>query len=99
MVSVSYTHLQRLNHLIQTPMDFESPLSLETDYQTDSPFCRILADYWLTVINKDYDWNLFFRMLFALEPGSNVDDLSMFLNIVTILQLRMITAPVMLLCT
>lgn len=71
---------QRLNHLIQTPMDFESPLSLETDYQTDSPFCRILADYWLTVINKDYDWNLFFRMLFALEPGSNVDDLSMFLN-------------------
>lgn len=71
---------QRLNHLIEMPMDFKSPLALETEYQTDIPFCRILADYWLSVINKDYDWNLFFRMLFALEPGSNADDFGTFLK-------------------
>ena len=27
-------------------------------------------------MNADYDWNLFFRMLFTLEPGNNLEDYS-----------------------
>ncbi len=33
-----------------------------------------VGKYLISVLNSDYDWYVFFRMLFAIEPGNNIHD-------------------------
>lgn len=63
------------------PLSFEEALDLGGAYESDDPFCAALGCYLAQRLNSDYDWNLFFRMLFALEPESNLADFSAFLQI------------------
>lgn len=51
-------------------------------FRGEEPFLNILADHLMMQMNADYDWNLFFRMLFTLEPGSNLEDFSNLLYMV-----------------
>lgn len=67
---------QRINRIAMTDVDFESPLVLEEPFRSKEPFLNILSDYLISQMNTDYDWNLFFRMLFTLEPGNNYEDYS-----------------------
>lgn len=72
--------MAHLNAIALAPIDFTEPIELEAPYESSEPFCQILADYWLGCLNTDYEWNLFFRMLFALQPGGNLDDFSDFVH-------------------
>ena len=67
---------QRINRIAMADIDFEAPLALEAPFRGEEPFLNILADHLMMQMNADYDWNLFFRMLFTLEPGSNLEDFS-----------------------
>ena len=60
-------------------ISFEEALELEGVFSSDDPFVSILGNHLLRQWNTDYDWNLFFRMLFALEPGNNLEDFNEFL--------------------
>lgn len=73
---------QRINRIAMAEIDFETPLMLEEPFRGTEPFLNILADHLMTQMNADYDWNLFFRMLFTLEPGSNLEDFSNLLYMV-----------------
>ncbi len=66
----------RINRIAMADIDFEAPLLLESPFQGTEPFLNILNDFFVDQMNTDYDWNLFFRMLFTLEPGSNLEDYS-----------------------
>ena len=67
---------QRINRIAMADIDFESPLLLEEPFRSSEPFLNILSDHLVEQMNADYDWNLFFRMLFTLEPGNNLEDYS-----------------------
>ena len=67
---------QRINRIAMVEVDFTEPLTMEAPFRSDEPFLTILADYLMDQMNTDYEWNLFFRMLFTLEPGSNLEDFS-----------------------
>lgn len=67
---------QRINRIAMADIDFTQPLTMEAPFQSSEPFLSILADYLMDQLNTDYEWNLFFRMLFTLEPGSNLEDFS-----------------------
>lgn len=67
---------QRINRIAMTEINFEEALLLEEPFCSRDPFLNILSDYLVGQMNADYDWNLFFRMLFTLEPGSNLEDYS-----------------------
>lgn len=73
---------QRINRIAMADIDFEAPLALEAPFRGEEPFLNILADHLMMQMNADYDWNLFFRMLFTLEPGSNLEDFSNLLYMV-----------------
>lgn len=73
---------QRINRIAMAEIDFESPLMLEQPFQGTEPFLNILADHLTEQMNADYDWNLFFRMLFTLEPGNSLEDFSNLLYMV-----------------
>lgn len=73
---------QRISRIAGAEIDFEAPLLLEAPYEGGEPFLNILADYFISQMNTDYDWNLFFRMLFTLEPGNNNEDFSNLLSMV-----------------
>ncbi|MCH4286626.1 MULTISPECIES: RelA/spoT family protein [Bacillota] len=63
-------------------LDFENEIEIEEEFLSQDIFIHILGNYLLSIINTDYDWYVFFNMLFAIEPGNNMEDFCMFLNVI-----------------
>lgn len=63
-------------------MDFENEIVMEEGFYSQDVFVHILGTYLLSIINEDYDWFVFFNMLFAIEPGNNMEDFSLFLTVI-----------------
>lgn len=74
--------MERINSIQDIDMDFETPIIFETKFQPKSRFGEILGEKLLELINRDFEWNIFFKILFAIEPGSNVEDFRKFLYII-----------------
>ncbi len=74
--------MDRVNKVMSLEIDFEEPLLLEKPFRTRDPFENILAEHLLSQMNSDYEWNIFFRMLFVLEPGNNAEDFAELLRVV-----------------
>lgn len=62
-------------------IDFKEELYLESAFKGQNEFKQIMGDYLISQINIDYEWYVFFQMLFALEPGNNIEDFSLFIDI------------------
>lgn len=75
-------YLEHFNLLKILDMDFSMPIYLEQDFQNPDPFCDILGKYWQNIINIDYEWHVFFYMLFILEPGNNIQDFTCFISVI-----------------
>lgn len=73
-----FTVFKKLNSM---HIDFKQEISLENKFYSKDAFKQIMADYLVSVINIDYEWYVFFQMLFALEPGNNIEDFSLFIEI------------------
>ena len=63
-------------------LDFTSVLTMEGEFASEDVFIDTLGKYLISVPNSDYDWYVFFRMLFAIEPGNNINDFRMFLSVI-----------------
>lgn len=48
-------------------LDFEEAIELEGAYSSDDEFHNAIGTYIAQQVNLCYEWNMFFRMLFALE--------------------------------
>lgn len=74
--------VNRINYLSDRIIDFETPICLEQPYKPKSRFGEILGEKILEMMNIDFEWNIFFKILFEIEPGSNIDDFWRFLYII-----------------
>lgn len=81
-------YLEHLNYLNANPIDFSEELRLEREYHSRDPFCDILGKYFVSVMNKDFRWHVFFTMLFAIQPQDNVGDLEAFCNVIRVLLIQ-----------
>ncbi|MDD3919847.1 MAG: hypothetical protein PHO41_01530 [Eubacteriales bacterium] len=72
---------QRIAAAAATPITFEEELTLGGVFVSEDRFMRRLGGHIVSRLNSDYGWNLFFRMLFALEPGNNMEDFTAFLDL------------------
>ena len=72
--------LNRLNMISDEKLDFNSYLNFERNMLYDDSFKKIIGEYFEKVINNEFNWNLFFRILFSLEPLDNVGDFEKFLS-------------------
>lgn len=60
-------------------IDFSEEIIMESEYIPNNPFSMQLGPYLIGQLNKDYEWYIFFKMLFALEEGNNIQDFTLFM--------------------
>lgn len=78
--SVLINALNRLNLIADEELDFNSYLLFERSAVYDDSFKSIIGKYFEKVLNSEFNWNLFFRILFTLEPLDNIGDFEKFLS-------------------
>lgn len=74
-------YFEHFNLLKISDLDFTEPITLEKEFIHYDPFCDVLGRYWQSIINIDFEWHVFFVMLFAIQPGNNIQDFTMFVEV------------------
>ncbi len=72
--------INRLNEIMKDHITFDNFLEFERELNFSKEKSQRLADLILEVINRDFKWNLFFKILFDIELGSNADDFELFID-------------------
>lgn len=78
-ISTLFRTFRKMNSVT---MDFENEIEMEGAFASQDIFIHILGQHLISVLNKDYDWFVFFKMLFAIEPGNNLEDFTLFLSVI-----------------
>lgn len=71
--------LNRLNDISKNKVSFKREILFERDIHFEDEFCNIIGGTILKSINGDFNWNLFFRILFEIELGNNAEDFENFI--------------------
>jgi len=71
--------LSKLYKLKENDLYLEEYIEFEREIRYDDEFCRKIGEAILEVINKDFKWNLFFKIIFQLESGSKAEEFEKFL--------------------
>lgn len=71
--------LNRLNDIAKNNMSFNKYINFERDIFFNDEFTRKVGNSILEIINKDFRWNLFFRIIFEIEEGNNAEDFEGFM--------------------
>lgn len=78
-IATLFHTFKKLNHM---RIDFENEILLDDNFTSNDVFIDMLGRYLITIINEDYDWFVFFKMLFAVEPGNDMQDFCLFLSVI-----------------
>lgn len=74
--------LTRLNEIGKLKVDFSKELSFEREVVFEDKFSNIISEKIKSLINTDFQWYLFFRILFEIERGDNTEDFQGFINFI-----------------
>ena len=82
--SVNYSNnflriLNRLNEIGSKEMTFNKYIDFEREIFYNDRFTRKMGSKILDIINKDFRWNLFFKIIFEIENGMQAEDFEGFL--------------------
>lgn len=72
----------RLNHISENKIDFTHEIMFEREIKLEDEFSRIMGETIIASLNCDFQWNIFFRILFAIELGNNVEDFETFIQFI-----------------
>lgn len=70
----------RINEIEKKDINFKKELALERKPVFTSHFTKKIGNHILKKIHSDFDWTLFFRILFEIELGNNVEDFEGYLE-------------------
>lgn len=71
----------RLNEVFKNSISFKNKLSIGNEpLDFDSDFSVSIGNKLAHAMNYDFHWNLFFKILFQIEPGNNREDFYSFIN-------------------
>ncbi|MGM0397075.1 MAG: GTP pyrophosphokinase [Bacillota bacterium] len=71
--------MNRLNDIGKSDIDFNNYIEFDREITYNDHFSRKFGNRILEVINKDFRWNLFFKIVYEIEEGSNADDYEEFI--------------------
>ncbi len=71
--------LNRLNKLGEKDIIFNKYIEFDKEIFYNDEFTRKIGTNILRVINKDFKWNLFFKIIFDIEEGNAAEDFQKFL--------------------
>ena len=82
--SVNYSNnflriLNRLNEIGNKEMTFNKYIDFEREIFYNDRFTRKMGSMILDIINKDFRWNLLFKIIFEIENGMQAEDFEGFL--------------------
>jgi ppGpp synthetase/RelA/SpoT-type nucleotidyltranferase len=72
--------LNRLNDIGKKGIDFNNFIDFEREIFFNDDFTRKFGSRILQVINKDFRWNLFFKIIFEIEEGTRAEDFEGFMH-------------------
>ncbi len=72
--------LERLSEISNDKVEFNVPIVFSREPVYHSTFSQLIGPYFREVMNKEFHWNLFFKILFEIEPQDSVDDFEKFLS-------------------
>ncbi|ELC8441296.1 relA/spoT family protein [Clostridium perfringens] len=71
----------RLNEVFKNSISFKNKLSIGNEpLDFDSDFSTSIGNKLAHAMNYDFHWNLFFKILFQIEPGNNREDFYSFIS-------------------
>ncbi|WFA09383.1 hypothetical protein [Tissierella sp. Yu-01] len=71
--------INRLNEIGKNDIKFDNYIEFEREIFIEDEFASKLGNTILKVINKDFKWNLFFKILFEIEASNNAEDFEGFI--------------------
>lgn len=74
--------IDRLNNISKNDVNFNSEIEFERDVHFEDDFSKKIGHIILNSINSEFQWNLFFRILFEIELGNNTEDFETFIKFV-----------------
>ncbi|WP_294359594.1 (p)ppGpp synthetase [uncultured Clostridium sp.] len=72
--------LERLNEIRENEVEFNSEITFERELSFGDNFSRRVAQIIVSNMNNDFQWNLFFRIMFEIELGNNAEDFEKFIG-------------------
>lgn len=72
--------LERISQISNEQVEFNVPIIFSREPHYTNKFAQIVGPYFRDVMNKEFHWNLFFKILFEIEPQDSVDDFEKFLG-------------------
>ncbi|MGL5313625.1 MAG: GTP pyrophosphokinase [Peptostreptococcaceae bacterium] len=69
----------RISVVEKKDIDFNSKIEFESDPLYEDSISKILGEYMIHKINYEFTWNLFFRILFEIEPYNSKKDFENFI--------------------
>lgn len=74
---------EKVRGIDQEGIDFTQRLEFENEPQYEDVYTEIIGRHIQERINEEFQWNLFFRILFAIEPENNCEDFENFTHYYT----------------
>lgn len=74
--------VDRLNSISKNHVNFNNEIEFERDIHFEDDFSNKIGSILLSLINSEFQWNLFFRILFEIELGNNAEDFENFISFV-----------------
>lgn len=78
-------YLQTLAYLGSTPIDLKQEIVFDQPYSSIDPFCQCFGEGLLSKMNVDFNWHVFFVMLFCIHGGDIAQDYRDFIQVIRIL--------------
>ncbi len=79
--SVYVNIANRLEEIKFEKLDFESPILFDDEIYSEDRFTQIISSAFLWYMHSDFEWYVFFRMLFVLMPESNDTNFKLFVSL------------------
>ena len=71
--------LAKLNGISKKDIDFTKVVTFEEEPEFEDVFCKSLGEYIKSKFKTEFPWNLFFKILFEIEPYNNKQDFENFI--------------------
>lgn len=66
--------LERIYQIEENEIHFDTYIVFDKEIEYEDEFCEAIGKAILDIINKDFKWNLFFKIIFQIEPGSDEEN-------------------------
>ncbi len=70
--------MEKISHIGEDEISFGDHIEIESDIDYEDHFSEVVGESILSVINKDFKWNIFFKIISELETGRHLEDFKAF---------------------